>query len=66
MASGGPDRHTPRTCNLEIANETIIRPEPVDSPELRAQMKELLDFILEYCELHSNEDEDEDNEEQNI
>ncbi len=29
-------------------------------------MKELLEFILEYCELHRNEDEDEDNEEENI
>ncbi len=58
FSCGGPLRVTPRTCNPENANETSIRPEPVDSPELRAQMKELLDFILQYCETHITEDDE--------
>jgi hypothetical protein len=33
-------------------------PEPVDNPELRARMKELLDFILGYFELHVNDEEE--------
>jgi len=30
----------------------------VDSPELRARMKELFDFIIQYFELHANEEEE--------
>ena len=58
LASGGHDRHSPRTCSPKITDETTLRPEPVDTPELRAQMKELLDFILHYCETHITEEDE--------
>ena len=32
--------------------------EPGDNPELRAKMKELLDMILGYFELHINDEEE--------
>ena len=57
FSSGVPAKGTPRNSNPEVAEEATLRPEPVDSPELRAQMKELLDFILQFFELHANEDE---------
>ncbi len=59
FSSCGHERVIPRISTAEIAEEATSRPEPVDSPELRARMKELLDFILSYFELHANEDEEE-------
>jgi len=53
------DCNTPWTCTAKIAEEATLRPEPVDSPELRARIKELFDFIMQYFELHANEEEEE-------
>ena len=46
------NRNIPWICSPEIAKNYNFRSEPVDSPELRARMKELLDRILWYFDLH--------------
>ncbi|MCF8247564.1 MAG: recombinase family protein [Saprospiraceae bacterium] len=57
-------RSIPRTSTEENANPATLRPEPVDSPELRAKMQELLDFILQYFE--DNPPKEDDKEEENL
>jgi hypothetical protein len=49
----------PRISRSECANLATSVTEPVDSPELRARMKELLDWILQYFESHQEIDEEE-------
>jgi DNA invertase Pin-like site-specific DNA recombinase len=50
--------NTPRISRPECANLATLVTEPVDSPELRARMKDLFDFIVGYFELHANEEDE--------
>lgn len=54
----GHELNTPRNSTVEVANQATFVSEPVDRPELRAKMKDLLDLILGYFELHINEEEE--------
>ncbi len=55
----GHDRNSPRTCTAEYTTIGNFVPEIVDNQVLRERMKELLDFILGYFELHPNEEDEE-------
>lgn len=50
MATCDLDCNTPRISRPKIVEEATIQPEPVDSPELRERMKELLEKILSFFE----------------
>lgn len=52
------DCNTPRNSTVDIAEMATFVSEPGDNPELRAKMKELLDMILSYFELHVNDEEE--------
>ena len=60
--TSGLVRNTPRTCTEEIAKPATLKLEPVDSPEFRAKMQELLDFILQYLEDHPPKEDDKEGE----
>lgn len=58
-SSSDPARSTPRNCTPEVAGSDNISSEPVDTPELRASIQELLDRIFKFFEEHPDEDEGE-------
>lgn len=49
MARCALNRTTPRIDSPDSAKNDNLPALPVDSPELRTRMKELLDIVLVYC-----------------